>query len=225
MDEIKKIEILYDHYKDTFENIKLYINKRNKYTFILLIILSIFLLQLSNPDLVCEFINGYLKKNIDANSSFDSKYLNIIIDFGLLIISIMYFQINFTIEKNYNYIHQVEKELCKWLHPLKIQREGFNYLKSYPLLSCIIHRIYIILIPFFLIFITIYKFYNEIQDLSRILSDNHILIDIILLSSISLSSFLYFINRNFSDFRKLKLILKKMKRKKFFFQRIRNERK
>ena len=67
----KKIDILYDHYKDTFENLKIYLQRRNNYTFICLVLIAAFSFQILNPTQTTDISNELIKKNIG----------NIIIDF------------------------------------------------------------------------------------------------------------------------------------------------
>jgi hypothetical protein len=99
----KKIEILYDHYKDTFENQKSYLQKRNYYTWICLGLIATLSFQMANPDESSVISTELIKKNI-GDIKIDFSYINNVLTFTLLWVVIMYYQINFLIEKMYKYI-------------------------------------------------------------------------------------------------------------------------
>lgn len=61
MNEEKKIEILYDHYKDTFENQKVSLNKRNLYTLICLGLIALLSFQITNPQESNNISNELIK--------------------------------------------------------------------------------------------------------------------------------------------------------------------
>lgn len=63
MDDAKKIEILYDHYKDSFAVQSRYLQKRNTYTLLCLILLCALLFEISNKELFHSVIARYLDKN------------------------------------------------------------------------------------------------------------------------------------------------------------------
>lgn len=201
--EDKKIEIIYDHYKDTFENLKIYLQRRNAYTIICLILIAAFSFQISNPAQTIDISNELIKKNI-GNIIIDFSYINNVLTFALLWTVILYFQINILIEKHYSYITEIEKNLSKQLEPFKITREGKNYLNQYPLLSSVVHRIYTIIFPFALISVATIKWTNEINQLSMPWEKGHFWFDTIFLLCIVLVSILYLINRHFNDFKKRK---------------------
>ena len=60
--EEKFVEIYYDHYKDTFENIKTYIQRRNYYTITILCLLVFLSFQITNPEKTVEISNQIVKK-------------------------------------------------------------------------------------------------------------------------------------------------------------------
>jgi hypothetical protein len=74
----KFLEIYYDHYKDTFENVKQYIQKRNLYTIIILCLVLILSFQISNPEKTTEISNELIKNNI-GDVVIDLKYITSIL--------------------------------------------------------------------------------------------------------------------------------------------------
>jgi len=197
----KKIDILYDHYKDTFENLKIYLQRRNNYTFICLVLIAAISFQILNTTQTTDISNELIKKNI-GNIIIDFSYINNVLTFALLWTVIMYFQINFLIEKHYKYIKEIENNLSNQLKPFEISREGKNYLNHYPWLSSVVHLIYTIIFPFTLVAVAIIKWATEKNQLSTPWINGHFWFDTIFLLGIVLISFLYLINRHFNDFKK-----------------------
>jgi hypothetical protein len=197
----KKIEILYDHYKETFVNQKEYLQKRNYYTFICLGLILSLSFQISNPDQSNIISNELIKNNI-GNIKIDFNYINNVLTFTLLWVVIMYYQINFLIEKRYKYIHEIEENLTKALNPFEITREKKTYLDNYPWLSEVVDKIYTIIFPIVLISIAIIKWRIEMKTIPTFIENGHFYFDSIFLLGIILTSFLYLTNRHFNDFRK-----------------------
>jgi len=201
--ETKAIEIYYDHYKDTFENLKIYLQRRNYYTIVILCLILVFSLQISNPVKATEISNELVKKNI-GEVLIDFKYITSVLLFALFWVVIMYYQIIFVIEKHYSYIHEIEEKLSEKLKPFEILREGKNYLDHYPWLSRVVDRIYTIMFPSALILIAIVKWISEKNNMNGIYSDWNFWIDTVLLAGIVFTSLLYLLYRHFNDFKKEK---------------------
>lgn len=196
-----KIEILYDHYKDTFENQKVSLQKRNYYTLICICLIAALSFQISNPGESNLISNQLIKDNI-GDIKIDFSYINNVLTFALLWIVIMYYQINFLIEKIYKYIHEIEGKLTNELTPFEISREGKTYLNHYPWLSEIVHRIYSIVFPVILISVAITKWISDKNQLTEPFENGHFWINTIFLFMIVLTSLLYLSHRHFNDFKR-----------------------
>lgn len=197
--EEKKIEIFYDHYKDTFENIKTYIQRRNYFTIVILCFAVFLSFQITNPEKTIEISNELVKKNV-GEVIIDFNYISSILLFAMFWVVIMYYQIIFVIEKHYKYIHEIEEKLSKEITPFEIRREGKNYLDHYPWLSIVVDRIYTVLFPIGLILIATIKWISDFNTLNRF--GLNFWIDSIFLFGIILTSVLYISNRHFNDFKK-----------------------
>ena len=173
------IEVLYDHYKDTFEQQKGYLAKRNHLT-VLLMILAILLIGLI-------FDPNYI-----------SCKLNTVINTGLIIaffwFSLQYYMVVLQIEKMYKYLDQCETSLCAGYTGFKINREGAYYLKSYPWMKILADKFFVLGIPIGFIALSVCKIVNEWCWIS-----NFHYIDIIFLFLTSLYSLLYISNRMFHE--------------------------
>lgn len=194
----KKIEILYDHYKDTFENQKIYLSKRNNYTLICLGLILVLSFQISNPQQSISISNAIIEKNIGVKK-IDFSYINSVLIFTLFWVVKMYYNHIFLIEKTYDYIHKIEKKISKELNPFKITREGKTYLNHYPRLSNVVDKIYTVGFPLSIIFVAIIKWKSEINLISEPYINGLFWFDTIFLFGIVLTSLLYLINRHFND--------------------------
>jgi hypothetical protein len=203
MTDEKKIEILYDHYKDTFENQKVFLLKRNYYTLIILGLIATLSFQISNPDQSNVISSEIIKKNI-GDITIDFSYINSVLNFALLWVVIMYYQINLLIEKIYKYIQEIEGKLTNEMAPFEISREGKTYLDHYPWLSEVVHKIYSICFPVTLICVAIIKCVTEKNQFTEPFKNGHFWFDTIALFGIVLTSVLYLTNRHFNDFKKKK---------------------
>ncbi len=202
MSDEKKVEILYDHYKDTFENQKVYLQKRNNYTLICLGLITTLSFQILNPDQSNSNSMELIKKYI-GDIEIEYSYIKNILTFALLWVVIMYYQINFLVEKLYKYIHEIEMSLTNEMNPFEIKREGKTYLGDYPWLLEVVDKIYSIGFPVTLIIVSIIKWTTEKNQIKEPFN-GHFWFDTILLFFIILTSLLYIINRHFNDFRKKK---------------------
>ena len=162
MDE-KKLEIYYDHYKDTFQQQVRYIENRNRYFFISLGLVGLLFVLITDPTTVNNAANGFAQKNVSEKFVFDFGYVNHFILFGLLCVLILYFQVNLTIEKHYEYLWKLENDLTNELQPLSITREGKFYLKVKPTFLKWVSKIYKFFYPISIIFAIVVKLLLVIQ--------------------------------------------------------------
>ena len=120
----------YDHYKDSFEQQKNYILKRDRYTIALLAMVSVLCLRVADVEDVNENIQKVITQYVE-NIHLNIKYIGVAISYIFLWLIIQYYQVCLTIEKTYKYIHSIEEKLSAD-GKYKIEREGVNYLRSYP---------------------------------------------------------------------------------------------
>ena len=101
---MKSEENYYDHYKDSFEQQKNYIHKRDRYTIALLAMVSVLCLKVVDFEDVNRNINIIISQYI-GNINIDIKYIGVALSYIYLWLIIQYYQVCLTIEKMYNYIH------------------------------------------------------------------------------------------------------------------------
>ena len=117
----------YDHYKDSFEQQKNYILKRDRYTIALLAMVSVLCLRVADVEDVNENIQKVITQYVE-NIHLNIKYIGVAISYIFLWLIIQYYQVCLTIEKTYKYIHSIEEKLL-----LKIKNTKINFLKSIDL--------------------------------------------------------------------------------------------
>ena len=183
------IEVLYDHYKDTFEQQKRYLAKRDHLTVLLLILAILLIGLIFDPNYISSKMNAVIKAQVN-NLVFDFEFINTGLIIAFFWFSLQYYMVVLQIEKMYKYLDQCEASLCVGYTGFKINREGAYYLKSYPWMKTLADRFFVLGIPIGFITLSVCKIVNEWCWISKL----HY-IDIIFLFLTSLYSLLYISNR------------------------------
>lgn len=178
----------YDHYKDSFDQQKNYLSKRDKLTAIILILLTIMLGFIYDANMASEQINKAILASV-TDLSFDLKYINTALVYFTLWCIVQYYQIVVQIEKMYDYIKLCEHKLSE-NGVFKISREGDFYNKKSKWFGKLTNFCYVYLFPVGIIAIAVFKIYKEWN-----LSTNFRFIDFAGLILIILFSILYIIVR------------------------------
>lgn len=149
----KKLEVLHDHYKESF----LYIRKREKQRdrlFVYVIVaIGILFLEVQYSDLITSVLDSVKLEFIEFNVSVFpiSIFLNVTWIY-LSTVILKYCQASLLIERQYEYLHLLEKKISKFLGKEDIYcREGLSYLDKYPIFSKLVWIYYSFLIPSILI--------------------------------------------------------------------------
>lgn len=187
------IEVLYDHYKDTFEQQKRYLAKRDHLTVLLLILVILLIGLIFDPNYISSKLNAVIKAQVD-NLVFDFEFINTGFIIAFFWFSLQYYMVVLQIERIYKYLDQCEASLCAGYTEFKINREGAYYLKSYPWMKTLADRFFVLGIPIGFITLSVCKIVNEWCWISKL----HY-IDIIFLFLTSLYSLLYISNRVFHE--------------------------
>ncbi len=182
----------YDHYKDSFDLLKGYLKKRDIFTVVILILAAILFLQIQSPN-DAEHVATSIIQNYINDLSINFKYVNSILIFTYLWIVMQYYQIVLLIERNYTYIHKLEKTLSED-GVFLIQREGVNYLQSYPWMKSFVNIIYKLLFPIMIAVVAIFKFIIELKN-----KYDFIVFDSIILALVLILTVLYLSNRFFNE--------------------------
>lgn len=166
-----KFQALAEHYKDTFSNIKESIKLRDKLMVLILLVLVLLVLYTFWPaDAVVTFSEITAQK-LGIVANLNAEFLSSIIWFALLATVLRYTQVVVYIERQYLYIHRIEKELHKhYDDDITFTREDKSYLKKYPKFSDWVWALYMIIFPFVLAVVVLVKIISEWIVISPILS-------------------------------------------------------
>lgn len=158
---MKKIDILYDHYKESNILIQNTRKDRNKYFLYLFLIMSFNLIFLIYPNEILEIFNQFLQKEYSITSSI--IYVIIQSSCWLLIthLLIQYLRSSVNIERQYDYISRLENEIGKIIKTKEFDREGKDYLKDYPLILDILDFYYKRIVPVIILFLNGVKLFFE----------------------------------------------------------------
>ncbi|MCZ6595611.1 MAG: hypothetical protein O6943_11960 [Bacteroidetes bacterium] len=198
-----KPELLYDHYKDSFEQIKLNILKRERYFGVATILIFTSMFSMLNPTYIQEISNTLSKQKLGIDLKLAFYTINSFLVFFSLWFLIRYFQCVLIIENLYSYIHNIESKLNLLLKDYEISREGKSYLQSYPLLKSSIHFFYFTIYPSLVLMASSIKLYWEIRE-AQSTPPLALVFDILCLVIIIIMTLLYLSWIHFKDFKKSK---------------------
>lgn len=197
----KELEIYYDHYKDTFSWLRKYLDSRDRYFKYLVFLLAILVLNSWLPSDFSELAKIIVKKNIGVSGFSNFMLIDSLLLFSILSISIKYFQSNLLIERQYAYLHHIEKKLSRKLNNFNVFREGKAYLDRYPIFLSIIHRIYTIAFPILLVTLVAYKWFYILESVNK---PGFFWFDTVVSLSIIILTLSYMAWVHFRDFQKCK---------------------
>lgn len=147
-----KLNCLCAHYKDTYDVHLGSVKQRDTLFYALLVITAFFSLQITSMDFVNGVITDYLAKETGVVIAKNSSLLSTLLWFLLLGVSTKYFQVTVQIERQYKYLHVLEKKLNRYYPNTPIfTREGASYLNDYPIFSNWLWFIYTIAFPLLLL--------------------------------------------------------------------------
>lgn len=151
--------LFYDHYKDSFEQQKGYLAKRDKFTVIILVLMTLMVGFIYDPSLVSSKINIAIETSFE-NLSFELKYLNTALIFLSLWCILQYYQVVIQIEKMYDYIKLCEHKLSA-SGDYKVSREGDFYQKKNKWFGKLTDFCYVYILPLAMVAISILKVVKE----------------------------------------------------------------
>jgi hypothetical protein len=201
MDEAK-FNNLCSHYKDTFDIHRDTIKQRDILFYILLLILSVFTLQLSSTEVVTKIVADYVGKSTGIKLGKDAEFISTLLWFGLLGVSTRYFQLVVDLERQYTYLHSLEAEINAFFsNSVAFTREGKSYLSNYPTFSNWVWALYTIFFPLIILGCIYARMSNEFAHISNI--GVNILLDFSCYIIIGTSTTLYLFRLHWSSMKDL----------------------
>jgi len=165
--EDSRLEILHDHYKESFSHIRERERQRDRLFLVLIVVLGLLFLEVRYPEsfrlIFSEISASGAKLNLSALpvpaviSSTWTFYLAIIIH---------YCQVSIHVERQYPYLHRLEEKISALLEDPEVYcREGKAYLDNYPAFSTWAWIFYIGMFPVIVIVATGLLVYTEVCKL------------------------------------------------------------
>lgn len=157
-----RLQALHAHYLDTFAHIQATLRQRDRLFLFILILISVMLLQMVAPEESERAISEVVGAKLGLSTPLDISVLGSVIWFALLALVVRYFQAVVHLERQYDYIHDVEDQLSRSFDGKAFTREGQAYLGNYPLFSRWTWVLYTILFPGLLIAVLGLKLGTEV---------------------------------------------------------------
>lgn len=188
--EEEKFNNLCSHYKDTFDTHRASIKQRDTLFYGLLVILAIFTLQLSSTEIVVSIVNEYVNKSTGVQLGKNIDFISTLLWLFMLGFTTRYYQVVLEIERQYGYLHTLEKVLNSFYPESKVfTREGESYLIKYPLFSNWVCFLYTFIFPILIIFCVTMKIIAQIEEIKSI--EVNQIIDFVCYLIVGTSSILY----------------------------------
>jgi hypothetical protein len=161
------LQVLADHYKDSFDRILEHRETRDRVFIFLLLVMAGMLFQLFSPAGATQAISDLAAERLGLTSPIDSSFIASMLWFALLALTVRYYQAVIVLERQYEYIHVLEDELSPSFGGKAFTREGHSYLSHYPLFSKWASILYTIAFPLLLAALVLAKIISEAQEALR----------------------------------------------------------
>ena len=106
-----KVELLYDHYKDTFSHIKESLNQRNSFFVKVFLTMSLQFLFAMSPESIISLITLIINNKYEVDITEQTSIIQCLLWITLLYFTIRYYQTTVYIERQYKYIHNIESTI------------------------------------------------------------------------------------------------------------------
>lgn len=155
------LDVLYDHYKETFSLSKEAQGRRNKSFVILCVLEAVSFLLLIRPEMAFELILKGINKDIETPLQLSNTIIQTLIWLLIVYVMIRYIQDMLYIERQYTYLDKLEKEISNLTISGIFSREGENYQRNYPMVLNFIDLFYKMLMPILFALINIVRIHGE----------------------------------------------------------------
>lgn len=153
IDENTRLDMLSDHYNQTFGLQRDNVRRRDLLLLYILILIFVILLYILAPNALEDWINLFLANQINNQNHattlvvIDVSFIGAILWFGLLSLSHTYFQTVLHVERQYAYIYALENQLSTYIDGKAFTREGEHYRQNKSRFSSLTKFIFWILFP------------------------------------------------------------------------------
>lgn len=154
---------LCSHYKDSCDINLATVKQRDTLFYLLLAILSLFVIHASHTEFFNSVAAGIFKKQTDTELKDKVDLISTFLWIFIFGVSSKYYQVVGIIERQYDYIHALEEQLEKfYINTPVFSREGKFYLNKYPAFSNWMWFLYTVAFPLLMLSCMAFKAYTEI---------------------------------------------------------------
>jgi hypothetical protein len=131
--ETKLVEVLARHYSETFDQLKEVVARRDRLFLYILFVIFIFLLYMSSPTVMSDWVNSFFSRQVTGSTGttmvplIDVSVIGVVLLMALLSFSHTYFQAVLHVERQYDYVYQLEAQLSVFFKDEAFIREGKHY--------------------------------------------------------------------------------------------------
>jgi hypothetical protein len=191
MSDSPRLEVLHDHYKESFSYIRERERERDRLFLVLIALFAVLALEIQYPinfkGAVGTLTFLGIELNVDAlplPAFLTATWVTV------LVITLRYCQASINVERQYKYLHKLEDKISAELKDDELyRREGRAYKSEYSPFRWWVRRFYVIVIPVIGIIATGVLIYNEWAKLDYSLLSK--LIDLVSASGVAVSFALY----------------------------------
>lgn len=186
-----KLNILHDHYKESFLYIRDREKQRDRLFLFIIALIGILFLEIQYAEIFPNIFKSISLESFNLNLSTIPIFVFLSITWTYLFVLILkYCQIAIGIEKQYEYLHILEKKISNIFNDKEIySREGRAYLKNYPIFSEFAWIFYVLIFPIIVILSTALLLYFEWNMENTVYY--HLIYDSLLVLGVALSFILY----------------------------------
>jgi len=132
-DKDDHLQILSTHYSETFALLRAAVEKRDRLFLYILAMIFLLLLYMSAPNAVSDWLNSFISSRTGSNANpthlLEASFIGTIFLLGLLSFSHTYFQTVLHVERQYDYVYQLEQQLSGHFGGKAFVRESEHYKK------------------------------------------------------------------------------------------------
>lgn len=160
----ERFNSLCSHYKDSCDINQATVKQRDTLFYLLLAILSLFVMHSLYTDFFNSVAAGVFKKQTDTDLKDKVDLVSTFLWLFIFGVSSKYYQVVGLIERQYEYIHALEEQLERFYKNTPVfSREGKFYLNKYPVFSNWMWFLYTVVFPVLMLFCMAVKAYAEIH--------------------------------------------------------------
>jgi len=111
--EDARFEAAYNHYVDSVDVARAQIKLRDRLLVIAILLLAVMSFQIFLPQESGNLLSEFVRKKLDVDHGINLAFLGTVIWFVLLGTTVRYFQVVVGLERQYDYIHELEDQLSK----------------------------------------------------------------------------------------------------------------